>query len=85
MKVSLLKVTINCYDHLKIVKTISQQMVEPIFNGNVLQHFKICVEGLDSGLLKKLTAMTVCSKELCIINILLLTFCLTYDIQHINW
>lgn len=29
MKVSLLKVTINCYDHLKIVKTISQQMVEP--------------------------------------------------------
>lgn len=43
------------------------------------------VESPDSGLLQNLTAMTVYSEVLCIINVLLLTFCLTYDIQHINW
>lgn len=85
MKVSFLKIAINCYDHLKIVKTISQQMMSHFQLTSTTAIQEICVESLHSGLLQNSTAMTVYSEVLCIINILLLTFCLTYDIQHINW
>lgn len=85
MKMACLKIVINCYAHLKIVKTISQQMMSHFQLKCTTALQEMCVESLESGLLQNSTAMTVYSEVLCIINILLLTFCLTYDIQHINW
>lgn len=40
MKVSFLKITMNCYDYIKIVKMMQPTDDGAIFNLNALQHFK---------------------------------------------